>query len=145
MGARSRSGADAAGAGQLRMAPRSAASRAFSTTMRASSTQQSEYSNAAREYSGFSGAPAGIVPQSASVRVGGRDAAAEMVVEKQAQPQQPGGPQPRVMRQHEAQRPDHVRRHRPQYFPLLQRFTHEPELAMFEVAQPAVDQFGRRR
>ncbi len=40
------------------VAPRSAASRAFSTTMRASSTQQSEYSKPS-VYSGFNGSPAG--------------------------------------------------------------------------------------
>ena len=43
------------------IAPRSAASRALRTTRRASSTQQSEYSNA-RRYSGFRASPANPWP-----------------------------------------------------------------------------------
>ena len=52
------------------LAPRAAASRAFSTTRRASSVQQSEYSKA-RVKRGCSGAPAGSRRRS-SVRVPGR-------------------------------------------------------------------------
>jgi hypothetical protein len=49
------------------------------------------------------------------------------------------------MRQHEAQRPRDMRRHRPQHLALLQRLTHEAELVVLEIAQAAVDQLGRGR
>ena len=70
-------------------------------------------------------------------------APAEVVVEEQ-----PGAHHPRRsrrvrLRQHEAQRPDDVRRHRPQPLALDQRLTHQPYLAIFQIAQAAVDQLGR--
>ena len=46
-----------------------------------------------------------------------------------------------VMRQHKAQRPDDVRRHVQQHFALGQRFPHQAELVLFELAQAAVNQF----
>src|SRR5262245_18645661 len=64
-----------------------------------------------------------------------------MVVEKQAEPDQPGRPQPAMMRQDEAKRPDDVRSGAEQNLALQQRFADEPELVVFEIAQAAVDQF----
>ena len=125
-------------------APRSAASRAFSTTRRASSTQQSEYSkprvNAAR--SGRAGRVG------AQVEAAGRRqdaAAAQMVVEEETEADQRPGAEAGMVRQHEAQRPGDVRRHPQQHLALGQRRAHQPELAVLEVAQAAMDQLGRGR
>ena len=49
------------------------------------------------------------------------------------------------MRQHEAQRPDDVRRELQQHLALAQRLAHQAELVVLEVAQAAVDQLGRGR
>ena len=70
-------------------------------------------------------------------------AAADMVVEKQACTQHPGRPQAGPVRQHETQRPDDVRRRRPQRLALFERVAHQPEGVVFEIAQAAVDQLGR--
>ena len=51
----------------------------------------------------------------------------------------------RVVRHHEAQRPHDVRRAPQQHLALGQRLAHQRELVVLEVAQPAVDQLGRRR
>src|SRR5271170_319412 len=67
-----------------------------------------------------------------------------MIVEKQAEPQQPSGSEALVMRQHESQRPDNMRGHAPERFALHERFAHQPKLVVFEVAQAAVDQLARR-
>ncbi len=48
-----------------------------------------------------------------------------------------------VVRQHKPQRPDDVRGDAPQDFALHQRFAHQAEFMVFEVAQPAMDQLGR--
>ena len=72
-------------------------------------------------------------------------AAADMVIEEQPQPQQPLGPQAFDMGQDEAQRVDDVRRDLPQGLALGQRLAHQAELAVFEIAQAAVDQLGRGR
>jgi hypothetical protein len=69
-------------------------------------------------------------------------AAAEMVVEKQAEPQQPSRAQAGVMRQHEAQRPDDMRRYAPQHLALLQSLAHQTEFVMLQIAQPAMHQLG---
>ena len=69
-------------------------------------------------------------------------AAAQVVIQEQAQPQQPGRAQPLVMRQHEAQRPDDVRRDPPNRLAFQQGLAHQPELPVFEVAQPAMHQLG---
>jgi hypothetical protein len=68
-----------------------------------------------------------------------------VVVQEQAQADQPGRPHGRVVRHHEAQRPHDVRRALEQHLAFLQRLAHQRELAVFEVAQPAVDQLGARR
>ena len=123
-------------------APRSAASRAVSTTRRASSTQQSEYSKARRDTRAAAARPAGSCRRS-STRVGGRiRAAAQMVVEEQSRPDHPPRPQPGMVRQHEAQRPDDVRRGAQQHFALRQRFPHQAELVILQIAQAAMDQLG---
>src|SRR5262245_12183576 len=65
-----------------------------------------------------------------------------MVVEEQTQAHHPGRPQRRDMGQDEGQRPDDMRRHLQQHFALDQRFAHQAELVVFQVAQPAMDQLG---
>lgn len=69
----------------------------------------------------------------------------EMVVQEEADPDEPRGAQVRHVRHHEAQRPHDVRRRAQQRFAFLQRLAHEPEFLVFEVAQPAVDQLRARR
>ena len=69
--------------------------------------------------------------------------AADMIVEKQPEPQQPGRPQPGMVRQHEAKRPDDVGRDLPEDFALDQRLAHQPELVIFEIAQAAMHELGR--
>src|SRR3546814_20716347 len=49
------------------------------------------------------------------------------------------------MGEDEGQRPDDVRRCLEQDFPLLQRLADQPELIIFEIAQPAVNQLGGGR
>jgi hypothetical protein len=49
------------------------------------------------------------------------------------------------MRQHEAHRPDDVRRMRPQHFALDQRLAHQAEFVIFEIAQAAMDELGGGR
>ena len=126
------------------VAPRSAASRALSTTSRASFTQPSEYSKALRKHrlQRLAGRIAAHVERA---RRGQQLAAADMVVEEQAEPDQPGRTQALGVGQHEAHRPDDVRRIAPQHLALHQRFTHQPELVIFQIAQSAVDQLGGKR
>ena len=104
-------------------APRASASRALRSPRGAmSSTQQSEYSKPLAK-SSFSGAPAGSRPRS-SERCGWQDlAAAEMVVDEQAEPQaSQAGRKPTVVRQHEPHRPGDVRHGLEQRLALDQRF-----------------------
>ena len=70
-------------------------------------------------------------------------ATAQMVIEEQAQPHHPGGPRRLGLGQDEGQRPDDVRRHVQQPLALDQRLSHQPELAIFQIAQTAMDQLGR--
>ena len=49
------------------------------------------------------------------------------------------------MREDQAQRPYDVRRRAQQDLALLQRLADPPELVLFEIAQPAVDQLARCR
>ena len=70
-------------------------------------------------------------------------APADMVIEKQPEPQQPARPQSFDIGQDKAQRLDDVRRDPPQRLALGQRFADQRELVMLKVAQPAVDQLGR--
>ena len=99
-------------------APRSAASRALRTTRRASSTQQSEYSKPVAKTPGFSGAPALSVGEIEHAGAGQALPAAQVIVEEEPGAQHPGGPQARLIRQHEAQGPHDVRRDCPQHLAL---------------------------
>ena len=49
---------------------------------------------------------------------------------------------PRLGRQHEAHRPDEVRRHAQHHLALDQRLAHQPQPAVLEIAQAAVDELG---
>ena len=69
-------------------------------------------------------------------------APAEVVVQKQAQPHQPGRAVLRRMRQHEAHRPDDMRGRCHQDLTLDQRLAHQAELVIFQIAQPAMDQLA---
>src|SRR3546814_12623024 len=60
-------------------------------------------------------------------------------------PNHPPGPHAPCMGEDEGQRPDDVRRCLEQDFPLLQRLADQPELIIFEIAQPAVNQLGGGR
>ena len=68
-----------------------------------------------------------------------------MVVEEQAEPDEPGRPHVRHVRQDEAHRPDDVRRRPQQHLALDQRLADQPELVIFEVAQAAMDQLAAAR
>ena len=68
-----------------------------------------------------------------------------MVVEEQAEADQPGRSQRCLMRQHEGQRPDDVRGVAKQHLALDQRLADQAELVIFEIAQPAMDQLGAGR
>ena len=73
-------------------------------------------------------------------------AAAEMIVEEQSEPDEPGRALLGRVRQHEAHRPNDMRCGSQQNFALDQRFAHQAELVIFEIAQAAMDQFaGTRR
>ena len=71
--------------------------------------------------------------------------AAEVIVQEKSRADHPGGPQMRLVRQHELQRLDDVRRQLEQHLALGQRFGDQAKLVMLEVAQPAVDQLGAQR
>ena len=126
-------------------APRRAASSALSTTRRASSTQQSEYSKAVVNDAGLERFARRVRRQIQHARAGQALPAAQVVVHEQSDTQHPGRPQALLVRQHEAHRPDDVRRNPPQHLALGQRLPHQPEIEVLEVAQPAVDQLGRAR
>src|SRR3546814_1658817 len=72
-------------------------------------------------------------------------AAAQVVVEEEAEADHPGRPQPLVVGQNEAQRPDDVRGRAQQHLALDQRLAHQPELVVLEITQAAVDKLGARR
>ena len=67
----------------------------------------------------------------------------QMVIEKEANPDQPSRPECCVVREHKTQWPDYVRRHRKENFALLQRFAHHSEFIVFEIAQSSVHEFCR--
>ena len=69
-------------------------------------------------------------------------APAEMVIEEKPKADEGPWPQALVVRQHEAQRPDDMRRRFQQYLTLDQRLAHQAEFIMLEIAQPAMNQFG---
>ena len=71
---------------------------------------------------------------------------AEQIVDEQAEPEHQRRAVGGVQRQHETQRPHQMRRHPQQHLALVQRLAHQPELAVLEIPQTAVDQLrgGRR-
>ena len=69
----------------------------------------------------------------------------EVVVQEEPGADHPRGSQVRVVRQHEAQRPRQMRCGGEHHLALLQRFPHQAEVVVFEVAQSAVDQLGAGR
>ena len=73
-------------------------------------------------------------------RRGQPTASREVVVEKESGANQPRGPQVRIVRQHEEQRPDDMRRGREQHFAFLQRLAHQVEVEVLEIAQTAMHQ-----
>jgi hypothetical protein len=66
-----------------------------------------------------------------------------MIVDEQSKSQQPCRTQAAAVRQHDPQRLHDMGRNAQQHLAFLQRFPHEAEIVMFEIAQPAVDQPGR--
>ena len=79
-------------------------------------------------------------------RAGRRQGApADMVVEEQAQPDHPPGPQPGVVREHEARRPDDMRGVAQQHLAPAQGVAHEAEVAMLQVAKPPMNELGTGR
>ena len=93
-----------------------------------------------------------VLAQIDTARVGQPGAAGQVVVEEQPEADQPRGPHRRMvrvvgllLRNDEAQPPHDVRRAAHQPFALGQGLAHQRELAVLQVAQPAVDQLGRRR
>ena len=72
-------------------------------------------------------------------------APAEMVIKEKPEADEMARPQALVMRQHEAQRPDDVRRRLEQHLALDQRLAHQAEFIMLEIAQAAMDQLGGGR
>ena len=125
-------------------APRKYASRAFSTTRRASCNPAV----------GVFERPAIAVLQRSPARVPSeidtgawrqQDTPPEVVVEQQAQSDHPPGPKPAVVRQHKAQRPDDVRGVSQQHLALAKGMAHEAEFALLQVSKPAMDQLGAGR
>src|ERR1700746_72605 len=66
-----------------------------------------------------------------------------MVVKEQAEPQQPGRAEPRMMREDESQGADDVGRDLPKDFALDQCLADQTKLVIFEIAQAAMHEFGR--
>ena len=61
---------------------------------------------------------------------------------EKAQPDHPPGAQSGMVRKHKPHRPDDVRSAAQQYFSLAKGMAHEPEVALLQIAKPAVDQLG---
>ena len=123
-------------------APLSAASRAFRTTSRASSAQQSEYSNPSviLRLERFARRVVGQ-PQRSGWRQ--ETPAAQMIVKKKPDPKHPGGSEIRMMGQHKAKRPHDMGRDSPQNLALDERFANQTKLEMLQIAQAAMDQLAR--
>ena len=84
---------------------------------------------------------AGRVGQKIELAGAGQNfAPADPVVDQEAEAQQQRRPPRLVDRQHEAQRPDQVRRRAQQHLALLQRGAHQAEFVVLEIAQAAMDQ-----
>src|SRR5262249_1445992 len=70
---------------------------------------------------------------------------AQVIVKEQPGAQHPSGPQACLMRQDKAQGPHDVRRYSPYHLALGEGLSHQPEIELPKVAQPAVDQLGGAR
>ena len=68
-----------------------------------------------------------------------------MVVEKKAKPDKPARPEALVVWEDKPEGPDDVGSSPQQHFAFDQRFAHQSELFVFEVAQAAVNELGRCR
>ena len=66
-------------------------------------------------------------------------ASAEVVIQEKSKAKEPRRPKAFMIGQDKTQRPDDVRRDPPQHFALSQRFMHQAEFQVFEVAQAAVN------
>ena len=72
--------------------------------------------------------------------------APDQIVNEETEPEHDRRTTPGIERQHEAKRPDQVRRHPQQHLALAERCVHQAERAVFQIAKPAMDQLrGRRR
>ena len=72
-------------------------------------------------------------------------AAADQVVDRKTEPEHERRAAGRIERQHEAERPDEVRRHAQQHLALAKRGVHQAERAVLQIAKPAMDQLRGRR
>src|ERR1700682_3884172 len=68
-----------------------------------------------------------------------------MVIQEQPRAYHPCGPQMRLLRQHELQRRDDMRRGAEKHYALGQGFGHEPKFVVLEIAQAAMDQLRAPR
>ena len=66
-----------------------------------------------------------------------------MIVEEQAKADKPCRSQSLMVGQDEAQRPDYMRRHIEENFTFAQAFADQAKLVIFQIAESAMDQFGR--
>ena len=89
--------------------------------------------------------PDGIATQVNAAGWGQNLTPPQMIVEKQAEPQDRPRPEAVMMRQHEAQRPDDMRRCVEQHLAFDQGLAYQPELIVLEIAQSTMDEFGRTR
>src|SRR6185437_1837699 len=94
---------------------------------------------------GFEGQTRRVRAQADLSRVRQALAAAQVIVEEQAEADLPERPKACGVRQDEAQRPDDMRRDVQQSFTLGQCFTHEAEFQVLEISKATVDQLGAGR
>jgi len=97
-----------------------------------------------RGIAGLERRPCRVVAQVEAARGRQQLAAAQMVVEEEAEAQHPGRTEPGMVRQDETQRPDDVGGEAPQHLALHQRLAHQAELVVLEIAQSTVDELGGR-
>jgi hypothetical protein len=70
-------------------------------------------------------------------------APADVIVQEESEPQEPGRAEAGMMRQDESQGTDDVGRDLPENFALDQRLADQAKLVIFEIAQAAVHELGR--
>ena len=84
-----------------------------------------------------------VAGQIERARRGQQVPAADVIVEEEAEPQQPGRAQAGMVRQNETQRANDMRRDLPEDLALDQRLAHQTKLVILEIAQPAMHELGR--